>query len=1462
MLFMINKNPRNYLYFICLPSFESKHELVSPRINRCVSKQLKLSLSLSKKMSKKKSLLTYLIQNTIQENHEKYAKLLVKFCNNTNVVSNNTINYEKLIEKNTKFKVSMNKLKNFNWSSVQSFKQAVPNVAVLQNSYKQVLLVYPNVFIRKNKAKPVLVLARKVSLFLNSYGQGSKGLFTKTSRISIACGFSLQGVATGNLNPQKRAKLGGHASESSFYQKDGQSSSFVTISEDGKEYKKLNLKRDLSSSYSKLHELKLINIGLASSQRIKQWSEKTLPNGKIIGQITNANTLHHKTLKPQKGGLFCERIFGPLKDFECACGKNQRPNEDKQQKIFEHQQLDRLFCPKCDVEYTWSVIRRYQLGYIQLVSPVTHAWYLKATPSYLSILFDIKKRHLEYIVYSSETMTLEYSQKLTEQQYNSPANLFKMWQKSIENSNKTPKKFYKKKKSTSFELTEEERIKFKIKINNIKPKRWKAWRDFVHNLYDKNFNNLMSKNIKIYYKITKNLETLNFKSLPIMIYIITKIQTLSLKKSFIFLNDELLIQFYTKIYRVAYQKISKYLKNKNKNFWLIGNNELKTTTSFIKIVRQLHHSSVKINENFAKQRCQKTLFYKKFLYKLLNKTKFFKNKNLTLSNESNFLKQNFLKKIKASNKFFSFLKLQLSFLRKKLINNKLILFLIKKTFCFQSKAEAIAFFLRKKPGSTFGLFVEGRVLSSFLGEYRPMKGQISTLLYQVKGSYLPEKTIKKSDTTGFFTNKILTNSTLSPESDVNGIYSYCLTINQIGFLLSQSITNVLLNKMNQVINTESGQIFKSLIKHKLSNNFFPASVKKHEQQAIRVAPDVLLTKNLDKQAKLVSIYVDKHQHLEPIFLTMSRAFNFYNDNKKLQLFFTEFKSNQIMFINNLFFVKERLYDENSKNLSTAFEGKSFSLFNNKAIHNNIYCLSHRYRWSIEKDWKQFIDYLGSIPDLNDNPIVNYKARIKNSQNLVNETGITGTILIQKLLQDFNFTELKKIDKQNRILLYELNKNLIRLKKSLKKSYGDRHKKKVFKELYKKRDALIRRTKLIRKLFRKDSTPASMILSILPVLPPDLRPIIKVGGQIAASDLNRLYQRVIYRNERLKKFLKDPATINSYEMKYAQRLLQEAVDNLIQNGNSGLTAEKDSKGRVLKSLSDVLKGKQGRFRQHLLGKRVDYSGRSVIVVGPKLKLYECGLPKEMALELFLPFMIKKIISLKLARTVIGAKTLIKNNKELTYDILREIMINHPILLNRAPTLHRLGIQAFQPKLVEGRAILLHPLVCPAFNADFDGDQMAVHVPITVEARAESWKLMFSRNNLLSPATGDPIVLPSQDMVLGCYYLTTENFKANLTEQIYFSNFLEVLKAYQQARITTHTIVWVRYKKLVETGAEKEQPIEIRINKYGYWQEIYKKILIRYDFKSEKVSQFIKTTAGRILFNELIRNSTKARNTLLN
>lgn len=474
--------------------------------------------------------------------------------------------------------------------------------------------------------------------------------------------------------------------------------------------------------------------------------------------------------------------------------------------------------------------------------------------------------------------------------------------------------------------------------------------------------------------------------------------------------------------------------------------------------------------------------------------------------------------------------------------------------------------------------------------------------------------------------------------------------------------------------------------------------------------------------------------------------------------------------------------------------------------------------------------------------------------LINNSFFSGPGIVQQLLNELTFSEMKKLDKQNRLLLYVLNKSIFRLKKHIKIFIYDKASQIEMKELCKKRDLLIRRTKLVRKLFRKDSDPSSMILTVLPVLPPDLRPIVKMGGQIAASDLNRFYQRVIYRNDRLKKFLKDPATSHSYEMKYAQRLLQEAVDNLIQNSQS--SGEKDSRGRALKSLSDVLKGKQGRFRQFLLGKRVDYSGRSVIVVGPKLKLYECGIPLEMALELYLPFLLKNILNKNYAKTVVGAKALIKNNRPLAFELLREIMQVSPVLLNRAPTLHRLGFQAFVPKLVEGRAILLHPLVCSSFNADFDGDQMAVHVPITIEARAEAWKLMLSRNNLLSPATGDPLSIPSQDMVLGCYYLTTHSNKSTLSRLrgsgLFFTDLETVLYAYNLQKIDLHAIVWVKWEKLIENGNDQEEPVEIRLSKLGHWQELSYNYIRHFDSTAELIHQYMATTPGRILFHSLLHS----------
>ena len=355
----------------------------------------------------------------------------------------------------------------------------------------------------------------------------------------------------------------------------------------------------------------------------------------------------------------------------------------------------------------------------------------------------------------------------------------------------------------------------------------------------------------------------------------------------------------------------------------------------------------------------------------------------------------------------------------------------------------------------------------------------------------------------------------------------------------------------------------------------------------------------------------------------------------------------------------------------------------------------------------------------------------------------------------------------------------------------------------KRKKLVKRLKLIEAFIASGTRPEWMILDVVPVLPPELRPLVPLdGGRFATSDLNDLYRRVINRNNRLKRLmeLRAPDIIVRNE----KRMLQEAVDALFDNGRRGRVITGANK-RPLKSLSDMLKGKQGRFRQNLLGKRVDYSGRSVIVVGPELKLHQCGLPKKMALELFKPFIYHKLELYGLATTVKAAKKMVERERPEVWDILEEVIREHPVLLNRAPTLHRLGIQAFEPTLVEGKAIQLHPLVCTAFNADFDGDQMAVHVPLSIEAQLESRVLMMSTNNILSPASGKPIIVPSQDIVLGLYYLSLA-IDGQPGEGMVFRDMGEIHHALQAKVVTLHAKIKCRYHTVDETGAPVTKVIE--------------------------------------------------------
>ena len=397
----------------------------------------------------------------------------------------------------------------------------------------------------------------------------------------------------------------------------------------------------------------------------------------------------------------------------------------------------------------------------------------------------------------------------------------------------------------------------------------------------------------------------------------------------------------------------------------------------------------------------------------------------------------------------------------------------------------------------------------------------------------------------------------------------------------------------------------------------------------------------------------------------------------------------------------------------------------------------------------------------------------------------GAEAVKELLQEIDLDELSR-----------------ELREQLKESSGQ------------KRVRIVKRLEVVEAFRKSGNRPEWMILEVIPVIPPELRPMVQLdGGRFATSDLNDLYRRVINRNNRLKRLLDLGAP--DIIVRNEKRMLQEAVDALIDNGRRGRPVTGPG-NRPLKSLSDLLKGKQGRFRQNLLGKRVDYSGRSVIVVGPELRMYQCGLPKEMALELFKPFVMKKLVEKGLAHNIKSAKRMVERVKPDVWDVLEEVIKDHPVLLNRAPTLHRLGIQAFEPVLVEGRALKIHPLVCTAYNADFDGDQMAVHVPLSVEAQAEARFLMLSVNNLLKPQDGKPVVSPTQDMIIGSYYLTIER-EGEKGEGKVFTGPDEVIMAYQTGEVGLHARVKMRVTKEID---------------------------------GKRVSRLIDVTPGRVIFNEAI------------
>jgi DNA-directed RNA polymerase beta' subunit len=994
-----------------------------------------------------------------------------------------------------------------------------------------------------------------------------------------------------------------------------------------------------------------ISISLASSECIRKWAERVLPNGKIFSQVTTAQTVNYKTLKPEKGGLFCERIFGPIKDFECACGKKPTKNQ-------------KIFCLSCNVEFTSSQVRRYRLGYIELNSSVTHVWYLKSIPSYISILLDMSKKKVENIAYCIETI--------------SPNVMLK---------------------NTDLSLNYLDNIKFNTRI--IHRKKLKK----TNKKFSLKLNNIIQKSV-----------------INLMVFAERKDLWLKKYKSFILPIN--LIKKYTGFPLTSITPVSE------------------------------SNSVTNDDEKFCI-----------FLIKQLSQQKLWNN--FLSSKYSNFIKQS---------------SLLLNYDKKSLINH---------------------LFFRAWP-----------------------------LNFLFFGNNLKKK-------------KILTFHSLVP------LGIYLIKLNKFSKLKLKFLRNY---------------SFKLLKQKK------PASLMKQTVRENRLA------KNLNIENQLL-----------------------HEKNLKMQ--------------NNA-----------QKNIDTKLIGLK------KKTFNNFYCISQTFLWEVDEDWNAFRGYMSTNIKKKDKKIFLYKDRINDEFNNSIEFPITGAETIKNLLIQYDpVSQCPLLEAHLKNKLFTLNEEIGRLEESYKFNLLWKPDRIAFEKLLLKRIEILRRLKVVRSFIihyhRTKARPDWMILSTLPVLPPTLRPIIQLDdNQVAVSDLNKLYQKVIFRNQRIQRYKKNYYSINNTsEMRYAQRLLQEAVDALIENGKGGSIPITAPNNRPLKSLSDILKGKKGRFRQNLLGKRVDYSGRSVIVVGPQLKLYECGLPKEMAIELFQPFLIRRLIAKKFTKTILKAKQLIKKEHPIIWQILPNLIQNLPVLLNRAPTLHRLGIQAFKPKLVEGRAILLHPLVCTAFNADFDGDQMAVHVPLSSQARTEAWKLMWSPNNLLSPATGQPIVVPSQDMILGCYYLTTtdltqtqsvllkktqlssmriesasqlllstkraesftnkllngtknqvnsfseavsltndknQNFQNIMLRSTssrlfstsqrnqYFLNFNEVLKKYFQNKVQLHNPIWVNFNNNFEIGNNLEKPLEIRIEYTGNFLHIYCKYLSRFSSYWKPVNHFIRTTPGRVLLNEAI------------
>nr|YP_010732356.1 RNA polymerase beta' subunit [Polulichloris maxima]WDY13270.1 RNA polymerase beta' subunit [Polulichloris maxima] len=1276
-----------------------------------------------------------------------------------------------------------------------------------------------------------------------------------------------------------------------------------------------------------------IEIGIPSPQQICLWGSRQLPNGKSVGLVKNSKTVNYKRFTPFRDGLFCERIFGPVSSLVCACGKKQ-----------PHSKV--TFCEKCEVEYIDQRARRYRLGYISLLSPVTHIWYLKGRPSYLSLFLGKRKKSVVALAYCNAYL-IEHG--LTKKE-----NERQIWpfMPSFSNAEKLLQNNFYKEAFKPFLPSSCTSVAFaksanKYKSKNLKkvttsllervPSKAKENKAF-HVLFKQNKAKENKKNETKYLK-TSFLDLGLLTSYGTSSYV--RQQTLPFLPTFVshfYLRDALLNFLYSSatyndIPIMEYCHIKRWepLQDVHKLMARQSVDQFKKDLPYVRSFKKysevlLKHNLVPKKKNLKKLKKQNRVksFTKAKLALHLRKAPFkytfgmhlrrsspkryrfaspsrqnilrnelssmlmhddrFRYERQTKQSKTNFVatNENLLRRSKTKlptevKTFTSVAKLDCS---KEKLRNK-IFRLVK------VKANALSTTLHKDP-----LIFLSRLESGFNKKLRPYKASQSCFLNHLATEDKTGPCTKKSAP-----SKYASNSNKRMRPFVRKTTPKCT----VGFTQVKHSTYVPIRHLQTAFPSFGAkEISPSFAKSKLGTNVLRSpslctesalqvqSETKQRNCATSNCKKICLynsAKSNDQSSKKRKIHEDTNtallSHLE---LTTIREILSYTGGGALQQLLQQFDQHDlckflfaekqilrvlyqkhfthfdILFAESLrtgIGVASRLRDKSillqieDLYVSDSSINGSKTVDKRNEVQNHFECFASK---------KQILD--------SDNEVGFAKAKHSNEYKKENCYASSGCTV--------GFDSVK-----SRTANFVPNQTLMRFVKEAKKS--DLQKKQIVRlsrRIYK----VARRLKVTQLLTLNHRRPEWMILSHLPVLPPELRPILQMSEKvIVASDLNIMYQRVIYRNNRHLRV----RFIDFHLVTAIQRLVQDAVDRLMENGKGGSKPYYTQGGRPLKSLSDILKGKKGRFRLNLLGKRVDFSGRSVIVVAPSLKIHECGLPKDIALELYHYFLLRQLIVKKHCASIVTAKKMMKSKSSLMWEILRELMYHHPVLLNRAPTLHRLGIQAFQPKLVLGNAIWLHPLVCSGFNADFDGDQMGVHLPLSFAARAESWDLLWSRNNLLSPATGQPMLLPSQDMVLGFYYMTAkanedqslswtktkplhlsvhrqvqkklsccpkskqqscssmhqnlfrdESIKERPTKSVKdlcFLNTSSIITSFQKGQIKLHTPVWLYWKGQVENENISQIPLELRVYGFGLQRYVYDKYINSNYFTKTKIVQ---------------------------